>query len=59
MTAEEFISYVEKRTYLYTFLENGLARLFELYRKYPESLLLGCIDIGIRQYFRYNDGTLT
>ena len=54
MTTEEFIAYVEERAYPYTFLENGRARLSELHRKYSESLLLECIDIGIKQYFRYD-----
>ena len=60
MTAEEFIKYIETRTYPYTFLENGRAQLSELHRKYSESLLLECIDIGINQYFRYDtDGKLS
>ena len=35
MTTEEFIDYVEERTYPFTFLENGRAQLSELFRKYP------------------------
>ena len=49
MTTEEFIDYVEERTYPFTFLENGRAQLSELFRKYPESLLQECVDIGIKQ----------
>lgn len=41
MTTEEFIDYVEERTYPFTFLENGRAQLSELFRKYPESLQIG------------------
>lgn len=59
MTTEEFIDYVEERTYPFTFLENGRAQLSELFRKYPESLLRECVDIGIKQYFRYENGKLT
>ena len=59
MTTEEFIDYIEERTYPFTFLENGRAQLSELFRKYPESLLLECIDIGIKQYFKYENGKLT
>lgn len=60
MTCDEFISYIEERTYPYTFRMNGRARLSELCRKYPEELLLECIDIGIKNYFRYDDdGNLT
>ena len=60
MTCDEFISYIEKRTYPYTFLMNGRAHLSELYRKYPEDFLLECIDIGIKNYFKYDDkGNLT
>lgn len=59
MTTEEFIDYVEERTYPFTFLENGRAQLSELFRKYSESLLLECIDIGIKQYFKYENGKLT
>lgn len=56
MTTEEFIDYIEERTYPYKFLETGRARLSEVFRKYPESLLLECVDIGIASYFKY-DGT--
>lgn len=59
MTTEEFIEYIEERTYPFTFLENGRAQLSELFRIYSEPLLLECIDIGIKQYFRYDDGKLT
>lgn len=59
MTADEFIEYIEERTYPFTFLENVRAQLSELFRKYPEPLLLECVDIGIKQYFRYDDGKLT
>lgn len=60
MTCDEFVSYIEERTYPYTFRMNGRARLSELFRKYPEELLLECIDIGIKNYFRYDDdGNLT
>ena len=60
MTLEEFIDYIEKRTTPYTFREPGRASLSELFRKYPEELLLECVDIGIKQYFHYDDqGTLT
>ena len=60
MTCDTFISYIETRTYPYTFRENGRARLSELFRKYPEELLMECIDIGIKNYFQYdNNGELT
>ncbi len=50
MTIDEFIDYIEKRTAPFTLLETGRAQLSELFRKYPESLLLECVDIGIKQY---------
>ena len=60
MTTEEFIKYIEDRTAPYTFRETGRAKLSELFRNYPESLLLDCVDIGIQQYFTYDaDGNLT
>ena len=59
MTVDEFIEYIEERTFPFAFLENGRAQLSELFRKYPEPLLLECVDIGIKQYFRYDDGKLT
>ncbi len=60
MTTEEFINYIEERTYPYTFRETGRARLSELHRKYSESLLMECIDIAISQYFSYDtEGKLT
>ncbi len=55
MNTEEFIEYIEERTYPFKFRENGRAKLSSLFRKYSESLLLECIDIGINQYFRYDD----
>lgn len=58
MTADEFIEYIEERTYPFTFLENVRAQLSELFRKYPEPLLLECVDIGIKQYFRYDTENL-
>lgn len=59
MTIDEFIDYIEKRTAPFTLLETGRAQLSELFRKYPESLLLECVDIGIKQYFKYDNGILT
>ena len=60
MTSDDFICYVEKRTHPYTFRENGRAKLSEIFRKYSESLLLECVDIGIKQYFKYDEnGQLT
>ena len=60
MTYDEFISYIENRTYPYTLRENGKAHLSQLFRNYPEELLMECIDIGIESYFRYDDnGNLT
>lgn len=60
MDISDFIDYIEERTYPYTFRENGRAQLSELFRKYPEELLLECVDIGISQYFRYDEeGNLT
>ena len=55
MTCDEFISYIESRTSPYTFRENGRAHLSDLFRRYPEELLMECIDIGIKNYFRYDD----
>lgn len=60
MTRDEFISYIEERTYPYSFKMKARALLSELFRKYSEELLLECIDIGIQNYFRYDDdGNLT
>lgn len=60
MTCDEFICYVENKIAPYTFQETARASLSELYRKHPLSLLLECVDIGIKQYFRYDEnGVLT
>ena len=60
MTCDEFICYVENKIAPYVFLENVRASLSELFRKYTLPLLLECVDIGIKQYFRYDEnGTLT
>lgn len=60
MTTEEFINYVEERTAPYKFNEIGRAKLSEIFRKFPEPLLLECVDIGIQNYFSYDDdGKLT
>lgn len=60
MTSDEFICYVENKIAPYTFRETARASLSELYRKYPLPLLLECVDIGIKQYFRYDEnGVLT
>ena len=60
MTCDDFIDYIEERIYPFTFRENGRATLSKLFRKYSEDFLIDCVDIGIEQYFRYdNDGNLT
>lgn len=60
MTPDDFIEYVERRTYPFSFKETGRANLSRLFRTYPESFLLECVDIGIEQYFQYDDdGKLT
>ena len=59
MTADEFIEYIEKRIYPFTCSETGRAYFSDLFRRYPESFLLECVDIGIKQYFKYDDGKLT
>ena len=60
MTCDEFICYVENKIAPYMFQETARVSLSELYRKHPLSLLLECIDIGIKQYFRYDEnGVLT
>ena len=59
MTKDEFLEYVEDKTYPFKLLENSKAQLSLLYNKYPEDLLLECVDIGISQYYVYsNDGEL-
>lgn len=60
MTADEFIDYIEQRIYPYSLRENGRADISNLFRKYPEELLMECVDIGVSQYFKYDsDGKLT
>lgn len=59
MTADEFIEYIEKRIYPFTCSETSRAYFSDLFRRYPESFLLECVDIGIKQYFKYDDGKLT
>jgi hypothetical protein len=54
VTSDEFIDYIEEKTYPFSFRENGRAKLSIIFRKYPESLLLECVDIGISRYFRYD-----
>lgn len=44
----------------YSLNEKGKAQLAQTIRNYPYELLIECIDIGIKQYFRYDeDGVLT
>lgn len=44
----------------YSLNERGKAQLAQTIRKYPYELLIECIDIGIKQYFHYDEkGTLT
>lgn len=60
MTCDELISYIEQRTAPYTLNEIGRAGISELYRKYPEELLIDCIDTGVQSYFIYDkDQNLT
>ena len=60
MTADEFVSYIEQKVKPYSFRENGKAGLLNLFRKYPEDLLMNCVDIGISRYFEYDsEGQLT
>lgn len=59
MTADEFIEYIEKQIYPFTCSETGRAYFSDLFRRYPESFLLECVDIGIKQYFKYDDEKLT
>lgn len=60
MTSEEFVNYIEKQIYPYKLLANGRAEISSLVEKYPDSLLMECVNIGIKQYFRYDDdGKLT
>jgi len=39
----------------YSLNEKGKAKLAQVIRKYPYELLIECIDIGIKQYFHYDD----
>ena len=58
--ADDFIDYVEGRIYPYTLNEKGKATISGLYRSYDLPVLMESIDIGIKQYFKYdNDGTVT
>lgn len=60
MTCEEFVQYIERKIHPYTLSEKGRASAATLFRKYPEELLLECIDIGVERYFRYDtEGHLT
>lgn len=60
MTLNEFIAYLEKRAYPYTLLENGRSQIAVLWKNYPVEVLLECVEIGIAQYFKYDeDGNLT
>lgn len=59
MTPDEFIDYIEKRGQPYHLREKGRAQMASLFRRYPEDLLMECVDIGIAQYFKYDkDGKL-
>ena len=59
MSIEEFVKYLEERIYPYRLRENSRAAMATLFRKYPEDLLVECIDIGIERYFDYDeDGNL-
>ena len=60
MSDKQIICLVEELIAPYQLLDSDKEMLYDLYHKYPESLLLESIKTGMRQYFHYNsDGELT
>lgn len=54
MTAEQFTDYIGEKISPYSLRENERSSIANLYRKYPEKLLIECVDIGISRYFQYD-----
>lgn len=60
MARKKIETIINEKIVPYSLNEKGKAQLAQTIRKYPYELLIECIDIGIKQYFRYDeDGALT
>ncbi len=59
MAKKKIETIVAEKISPYTLSTTGKADLSQLIRKYPYDLLVECIDIGVSQYFRYENGELT
>ena len=60
MARKKIETIVNEKIAPYSLNEKGKAQLAQTIRNYPYELLIECIDIGIKQYFRYDeDGVLT
>ena len=55
MSFEELVSMLNRKFEPYTMNRFERMNLANLYNKYPEELLMKCIDIGMRQYLRYDE----
>ena len=55
MSFEELVSMLNRKFEPYTMNRFERMNLANLYNKYPEELLMECIDIGTRQYLRYDE----
>ena len=59
MAKKKIETIINEKISPYKLSETGKADLSQLIRKYPYDLLIECIDIGISQYFRYENGMVT
>lgn len=59
MTETEFVDYVESKIAPHSLNVVQKANLSILFRKYYTFVLRECVDIGISNYFRYENGELT
>lgn len=55
MTFDELIEYINEKIYPYSLNANGKKDVANFYNKYSISMLVECIQIGIRQYFDYDE----
>lgn len=55
MSFDKFADFVESKIAPFTLNESGRSGIALIYNRYPLELLEECINIGINQYFRYDE----
>ncbi|NLB61963.1 MAG: hypothetical protein GX802_06070 [Clostridiales bacterium] len=55
MARKKIETIIDEKIAPYRLNESGKAQLAQIIRKYEYELLLECIDIGVKQYFRYDE----